>query len=134
VYSAAISFDRVAVHPDRIEINISRRRLAELLSGQLIDLTIRDQRLDRKLDDLVTLTVSARLKRVGREMRMLDGPRLGREAIRIIFSPSLFWTVDDSFIAAAILMRATDRQPHPLAAVKTAVTDDETSPVLIGRR
>jgi site-specific DNA recombinase len=62
---------RVAVHPDRIEINISRRRLAELLSGQLIDLTTRDQRLDRKSDDIVTLTVPARLKRVGREMRML---------------------------------------------------------------
>src|SRR5262249_34451580 len=62
---------RVAVHPDRIEINISRRRLAELLSGQLIDLTTRDQRVDRKSDDIVTLTVPARLKRVGREMRML---------------------------------------------------------------
>ena len=62
---------RVAVHFDRIEINISRRRLAELLSGQSIDLTTRDQRLDRKSDDLATLTVPARLKRVGREMRML---------------------------------------------------------------
>ena len=32
---------RVAVNPDRIEINISRRRLAELLAGQSIDLTHR---------------------------------------------------------------------------------------------
>ena len=62
---------RVAIHADRVEINISRRRLAELLSGQLIDLTTRDQRLDRKSDDVVTLTVPARLKRFGREMRML---------------------------------------------------------------
>ena len=62
---------RVVVHPDRIQINISQRRLAQLLSGHLIDLTTRDQRLDRQSDDIVTLTVPARLKRVGREMRML---------------------------------------------------------------
>jgi site-specific DNA recombinase len=80
---------RVAVNPDRIEINISRRRLAELLSGQLIDLTIPDQRLDRKSDDIVTLTVFARLKRVGREMRMLvenadDQPAADPSLLRII--------------------------------------------------
>jgi site-specific DNA recombinase len=62
---------RVEVKPDRIEINICRRRLAELLAGQPIDLTTPDQRLDRKSHDIVTLTVPARLKRVGREMRML---------------------------------------------------------------
>ncbi len=62
---------RVAVKPDRIEIDLSRRRLAELLSGQPIDLTMQDQRLDRKSDDVATLVASARLKRVGREMRML---------------------------------------------------------------
>jgi site-specific DNA recombinase len=62
---------RVAVNPDRVEINISRRRLAEVLAGQPIDLTMQDQRLDRKSDDIVTLTVPARLKRLGRQMRML---------------------------------------------------------------
>jgi hypothetical protein len=62
---------RVAVKPDRIEIDFSRRRLAELLAGQAIDLTLQDQRLDRKSDDVVTLVASARLKRVSREMRML---------------------------------------------------------------
>jgi hypothetical protein len=62
---------RVAVNSDRIEINISRRRLAELLAGQSIDLTTRDQTLDRNSDDAVTLTTPAHLKRVGREMRML---------------------------------------------------------------
>jgi DNA invertase Pin-like site-specific DNA recombinase len=62
---------RVAVKPDRIEIDLSRRRLSELLGGQPIDLTMQDQRLDRKSDDVVTLVASARLKRVGREMRML---------------------------------------------------------------
>jgi DNA invertase Pin-like site-specific DNA recombinase len=62
---------RVAVNADRIEINISRRRLAELLAGQSIDLTTQDQTLDRNSDDAVTFTLPARLRRVGREMRML---------------------------------------------------------------
>jgi site-specific DNA recombinase len=62
---------RVAVNSDRIEIKISRRRLAELLAGQSIDLTTRDQTPDRTSSDIVTLAVPARLKRAGREMRML---------------------------------------------------------------
>jgi site-specific DNA recombinase len=62
---------RVAINPERIDINLSRSRLAELLAGQAIDLAMRSQGLDDKSDDVVTLTVPARLKRVGREMRML---------------------------------------------------------------
>jgi hypothetical protein len=62
---------RVAVNPDRIEINISRRRVTELLAGQSIDLTTRNQTPDRNSDDVVMLAAPARLKRVGREMRML---------------------------------------------------------------
>jgi site-specific DNA recombinase len=54
---------RVAVNPDRIEINISRRRLVELLAGQSIDLTTPDQRLDRKSHDIVTLTPQTRWSR-----------------------------------------------------------------------
>jgi site-specific DNA recombinase len=61
---------RVYINPARIDINLSRDRLAELLAGQPIDLATRDQGLDDK-SDVVTLTVPARLKRVGREMRML---------------------------------------------------------------
>ncbi len=62
---------RVEINPDRIEISISRHRLAALLTGQSIDLTTQDQRLDRGSDDVVTLVTPARLRRVGREMRML---------------------------------------------------------------
>jgi site-specific DNA recombinase len=62
---------RVAINPDRIEISVSRRRLGELLAGQSIDLTTQDQALDRNSGDAVTLTTAARLKRVGREIRML---------------------------------------------------------------
>src|SRR6202049_4250070 len=64
---------RVAINPDRIEIDISRSRLAELLSGQSIDLTRQHQTLERNSDDVVTLTSPARLKRVGREIRMIIG-------------------------------------------------------------
>jgi site-specific DNA recombinase len=63
---------RVDINPDRIEIKVSRSALAAVLAGQAIDLTMQDQRRHRKGDDdVVTLTTSARLKRVGREMRML---------------------------------------------------------------
>jgi site-specific DNA recombinase len=62
---------RVDINPDRIDINLSRGRLAELLAGQPIDLATREDRPNHTSDDVVTLTVPARLKRVGREMRML---------------------------------------------------------------
>jgi hypothetical protein len=62
---------RVEIKPDRIEIHISRHRLAAFLTGQSIDLTMKDSRLDRDSDDVLTLTAPACLKRVGREMRML---------------------------------------------------------------
>jgi site-specific DNA recombinase len=42
-----------------------------LLAGLSIDLTPQNQKLSRDSDDIVTLAVPARLKRVGREMRML---------------------------------------------------------------
>ena len=65
---------RVDVHADRIDISLSRERLADLLAGQSIDLTMPNQKLDRASDDAVILTALARLKRVGREMRILvDG-------------------------------------------------------------
>jgi site-specific DNA recombinase len=62
---------RVEIKPDRVEITISRHRLAALLAGQSIEQTIQDQRQDRNVDNVVTLATPARFKRVGREMRML---------------------------------------------------------------
>ena len=62
---------RVEIKPDRVEINISRERLGALLAGQSIDLTMPDKKLDSDPDHFVTLATPARLKRVGREMRML---------------------------------------------------------------
>ena len=62
---------RVDVRPDRVEINIRRCRLVELLGAQSIDPTMQDGMPGNESDDVLTLTVMARLKRVGREMRML---------------------------------------------------------------
>jgi site-specific DNA recombinase len=62
---------RVVISFDRVEINISRNRLAAFLAGQSIDPAIQKQKLARNSDDVVTLAAPARLKRVGREMRML---------------------------------------------------------------
>jgi len=62
---------RVDINADRVDINLSRGRLAELLTGQPIDPAMQEDRPDHTSDDVVTLTVPARLKRVGREMRML---------------------------------------------------------------
>ena len=62
---------RVVINLDRIDVKISRRRLASLLTRQSMDPPIHDQGLDHAANDVVTLTVPACLKRVGREMRML---------------------------------------------------------------
>ena len=64
---------RVEINPDRVEIKISRHRLAAFLAGQPIDPTMQDHNSNRGSDDVLTLAVPARLKRVGREMRMLVG-------------------------------------------------------------
>jgi DNA invertase Pin-like site-specific DNA recombinase len=62
---------RVTIYSDRIEIALCRSRAAELLAGQSIDLAAQHQRSDPASHDVMTLRVPARLKRVGREMRML---------------------------------------------------------------
>jgi site-specific DNA recombinase len=62
---------RVAVKSNRVEINLSRRRLAAMLAGQALDQAVEDPELKPDAHDIVTLAVPARLKRVGRELRML---------------------------------------------------------------
>ena len=62
---------RVTIKLDRIEINLSRHRLAAMLAGQTVDQAMEDPELKPDAHDSVTLAAPARLKRVGREMRML---------------------------------------------------------------
>jgi DNA invertase Pin-like site-specific DNA recombinase len=62
---------RVAINPDRVEINMSRHRLGLFLAGRSIGSAKQDQKLICDADDVVRLVVPVELKRVGREMRML---------------------------------------------------------------
>jgi site-specific DNA recombinase len=80
---------RVVINLDRIDVNISRRRLAAFLAGQSIDPTMIDRSRQRETSAVVTLVVPARLKRVGREMKMLvensdDRTAVDHSLLRII--------------------------------------------------
>jgi len=66
-----ILLNRVEIRSDRVEIIVSRGCLTALLARESVDLTMQDQRPPNASDDVLTLTVPVRLKRVGREMRML---------------------------------------------------------------
>ncbi len=66
---------RVLVNSDCVKINFCRHRLAGLLAGQPLDPGPQDHTAKPNADDTVSLSTPARLRRVGREMRMLvDGP------------------------------------------------------------
>jgi site-specific DNA recombinase len=78
---------RVESKAERIEIKISRHRITALLTGQSIDLTTQDYELLCDSDDVIILVVPARLKRVGREMKVLvdnDNTAVDTSLLRII--------------------------------------------------
>jgi DNA invertase Pin-like site-specific DNA recombinase len=102
---------RVVINLDRIEVNISRRRLAMLLGGQATDLTMQDQRSDRDGDDVVTLAISACLKRVGREMRML----VGNSADQTTVDPSLMRIIARAHDIQARLFQNSELTVHDIA-------------------
>ena len=62
---------RVDIRSDRVDIRICQRRLVELLAAQATNLPLETNKPDNDPTDVLTLTVMARLQRVGREMRML---------------------------------------------------------------
>src|SRR5438034_5253449 len=105
---------RVKIKPDRIEINISRHRLAVLLAGQSIDPTMQDQRRDRGSDDVVTFVAPARLKRVGREMRMLVENSDDHTAA----DPSLLRVIARAHDIQARLIQNTKLTVHDIARVE----------------
>jgi hypothetical protein len=61
---------RVDIRPDCVEISVRRSRLVELLGSGSIELVTQGTP-DNEAKDILTLTVRARLQRVGREMKML---------------------------------------------------------------
>ena len=62
---------RVDIRPDCVEISVLRSRLVELLGSDSIDLVMQQATPNNEAKDVLTLTVRARLQRVGREMKML---------------------------------------------------------------
>ena len=62
---------RVDIRPDCVEISVRRSRLVELLGSDSIELAMQQGTPDNEAKDVLTLTVRARLQRVGREMKML---------------------------------------------------------------
>jgi DNA invertase Pin-like site-specific DNA recombinase len=101
----------VEINPDRIEIHISRHRLASLLARQSIDPTMQDHKLDRDADDVVTLVTPARLKRVGREMRML----IENSDDQTAADPSLLRIIARAHDIQERLIRNTEMTVHDIA-------------------
>jgi site-specific DNA recombinase len=64
-------FCHVSINTDRVEIGISRSCLAALLANQSTDIGPLNQKSEYNPRDVITLQVSAQLKRAGREIRML---------------------------------------------------------------
>jgi site-specific DNA recombinase len=66
---------RVEIRADRIRIGISRARLTALLAAQSTDLPLNEENgPNDSADDILTIVATAKLARVGREMKMLiDG-------------------------------------------------------------
>ena len=62
---------RVEIRPDSVKIDVSRSSLAALLSVSSIDLLTQDHKPANSPDQILTLATPVRLKRVGREMKML---------------------------------------------------------------
>jgi hypothetical protein len=102
---------QVTIYSDRIEIALSRVRTAELLAGASIDLAAQHQKLDRTSHDLMTLTVPARLKRVGREMRMVVEGTDDQTAA----DPSLLRVIARAHDIQGRLSQNTDLTVHDIA-------------------
>jgi hypothetical protein len=62
---------RVDIRPHCVEISVRRSHLFAVLGSDSIDLVTHQGVPDNEAKDILTLTVKARLQRVGREMKML---------------------------------------------------------------
>ena len=102
---------RVDVRSDRIEIKVRRRRLVRLLNEQPVDPTVQDQMPGNESDDVLTLTVTARLQRVGREMRLLVENSDDQTAA----DPALLRIIARSHDIQERLIQNTDLTVHDIA-------------------
>ena len=102
---------RVDVRPDRVEINIRRGRLLDLLAAQAIDLTAQGGKPGNESDNVLTLMVTARLRRVGREMRLL----VENTNDQTTADPGLLRIIARAHDVQARLMQNTDLTVHGIA-------------------
>ena len=103
---------RVNVRSDRVEINIRPGRLVELLRAQAIDFLRLGGNPGSEPNGVLTLTVRARLQRVGREMRML----VENSDDQTIADPGLLRIVARAHDIQARLMQNTDLTVHVIAS------------------
>jgi hypothetical protein len=103
--------NRVDVRPDRVEINIRRERLLDLLAAQAIDLTAQGGKPGNESDNVLTLMVTARLRCVGREMRLL----VENTDDQTTADPGLLRIVARAHDVQARLMQNTDLTVHGIA-------------------
>ena len=90
---------RIAIKTDRVDIAVSRASLIALLSQATTDPAIPQPKPTGTGQDLLTLTAPARLKRAGREMRMIvaNGDDLSAP------DPSLLRIIRSSLLALGIV-------------------------------
>jgi len=104
---------RVDIRPDHIEITIRRGRLVQLLCAvQSVELGRQGGKPSAASNDLLTLTVKARLQRVGREMRML----VENSDDQTNADPGLLRIVARAHDIQARLMQNTDLTVHIIAS------------------
>jgi hypothetical protein len=63
--------NRIDIQAEHIEIRVYRQRLHDLLQGQSITFLAPSKATGNQVDDILRLTVKARLQRVGREMKLV---------------------------------------------------------------
>jgi site-specific DNA recombinase len=102
---------RIDIKPDRVEITIRRCRLVELLGAQPFEATRQGGKSDKESEDVLTLTVKARLQRVGREMRML----VENADDQTIADPGLLRIVARAHDIQECLMQNNDLTVHVIA-------------------
>lgn len=102
---------RVEISPDRIEIKVSQYRLAAFLAGQSIEQSMLTGKAQRDSNPVVTLVVSARLKRIGREIRML----VANSDDQVATDPSLLRIIARAHGIQARLIQNTELTVHDIA-------------------
>ena len=103
---------RVDIRPDCVEISIRRGRLVELLAAQPFEATTQGGKSDKESEEVLTLTVMARLQRVGRELRML----VENTDDQTMADPGLLRIVARAHDIQARLMQNNDLTVHVIAS------------------